>query len=357
MKNCFKALWISPVFVLLLLALAAAAETGEVERDAVKRYNRLLQEAFADAESANGTAREPQLKNLTELASQLLAADISDPSILQKLDFVASYEALFALNGKEAGDSGGLVSRWKELLMQLDVKAHEINNSPLHPFARWILRKSLSVSAEPTPRMIAGYIEREENLVRIGSEGQECSGCDKGCQKLRYVQLRFLVPGIPDPGKTMELLRSFPPEKANPRVTHYWEVLLDPASTLTRRSYRVRPFPGYSGPMEDYYQVVFRDDRRIVAVEQNARTGRFILRSDNAAVYLESPPHGVTVSFIFSGKYVMEKFFYVLAGNKLLDVPVEVMAILRQYVIHPELGVEHAVEAGRKDYRENQGTQ
>jgi hypothetical protein len=32
------------------------------------------------------------------------------------------------------------------------------------------------------------------------------------------------------------------------------------------------------------------------------------------------------------------------------------MAILRQYILNPELGVENAVEAGRKDYREDQRT-
>jgi len=123
---------------------------------------------------------------------------------------------------------------------------------------------------------------------------------------------------------------------------------------LMRRNYQLRPFPGYAGRMENYYQIPFRDDRRIVAIEQNARVGRFILWTDNAAVYIQSPPHGVIVSLIFSGKYAMERFFYVLVGDKLLQVPVEVMAILRQYILDPELGVEHAVEAGRKDYRENQ---
>jgi hypothetical protein len=356
LKNPRRALLISPVLVLLLLSITAPAENGDTEREVIRRYNRLLQGRFPDPAGSNATAPELRLKNLTDLTMQLLAADISDPSVLQKLDFVTSYETLFALDEKGSTDAAQFLSRWKELLVQLDVKAHEINNSVERPFAQWVLRKGLSVSPEPTPRMIAGYIEREEQWVRIGSDGQECTGSTKGCRKLRYVQLQCLVPGITDPMKAMESLHRFPPEKANPRVTHYWEVLLDPGSMLTRRNYRVRPLPGYAGRMEDYYQIAFQDDRRIVAVEQNARVGKFIVQADNAAVCIQAPPHGVIVSLLFSGKYLMEEFFYVLVGDKLLEVPVEVMAILRQYILNPELGVENAVEAGRKDYRENQRT-
>jgi hypothetical protein len=323
----------------------------------VRDYDRLLASYFPAVPCPGSPPKAWQVTNLMNLICQLASAPIEDPRTLQKLDFTASYPVLAALEKDPDPKVQDLAARWKRLLIQLDRKAEEINNFRERPSAKWVLAKGKSLPAEPTARMLDGYIEREKGTVYISRDGAECGQEKKGCEKLRYVLIQCLAPGVPDVETARSRLHAFPPVRANPRLFDYWEVLLDPQRKLIRRHYGIRPFPGYEGSMENYYEVTYRDPERIVALEQNTREGKFIVCTDNAGVYVLSPPHGVTVALIFSGKYVMEEFFYVLAGDKLLREPVEVMAILRQFIMCPDKGPEAAVAAGHRDYVEAQRPQ
>ena len=326
-------------------------------RDITRQYNRVLKDYFPDVKSLDAPLNTWQVTNLINLVCRLLSVPITDPSTLQGLDFTASYEILFELGKKPDPEKIDLFTQWKRFLVELDIKAQKINKSEERPSARWVVEKGKSLPDAPSARMLNGYIEREENTVYISKDGRVCGESKSGCEKIRYVLIKCLVPGIEDPERARALLHAFPPEKSDSRVVDYWEVLLDPEKKLMRRNYGIRPFSGYSGTMEDYHQIAYEDKERIVVLEQNARGGKFIRRTDNAGVYVRSPPHGVTVAMIFSGKYIMEKFFYALIGDKLLREPVEVMAILRQFILHPEKGADSAVEAGQRDYLENQGAE
>ena len=333
---------------------AGADRKGTPPRKLVREYNHLLDDAVPDGPECCRKARPEEIGALGGLVDQLHCAHISDPQTLQKFHFAESYEGVRSLEYCHRAELAGYTARWKACLVGLDVKAYRINAFYERPSARWVVAKARRLPAAPTQRMIEGYIEREETTVFIAEDGDECPGKQKGCEKLRYVLIRFLVPGKDNPAKVREILQSFPPEKANPRVTDYLEVTLEKNPLLLRRDYHLKPLPGYEGTMENYHELVFQDRQRTVLLEVNTRVGAFILRSDNAAAYIMSPPHGVTVAFLFSGKYAMEGFFRTLAGDKPLEESLKSLTILRQYCIDPGAGVEHAVRAGLADYETNQ---
>ena len=341
-------------FGLLFSRIGDASQESEV-RAVTRQYNRLLTNYFPHVEPLDAPLRTWQVENLINMICQLLAAPIRDPSTLQDLDFVTSYEILFLLEKRTNPERMDLITRWKEFLIQLDIKARKTNNFLDRPSARWVIDKSRSLPSIPTARMLEGYIEREKNTVYISKDGRECGESKQGCEKLRYVLIKCLVPGVQDPETARALVHAFPPVKTNPHLVGYWQVLLDPEKKLIRRNYGIRPFSGYQGTMENYCQIAYEDGERIVVLEENTRVGKFTVRIDGAGVYVKSPPNGVTVAMILSGRYIMEEFFSLLVGNKLVREPVEVMAILRQFALYPEKGADGAVDAGHRDYLENQG--
>jgi len=351
------------VFLILLLVLlmpvpdSAADEEKEEQRtdkDLVDLYARALKELCSNPAECGPAVDTGKLENLIQPILRLRVAPITDPDILQSFPFVDSYEALFSLAGNPCNAAAERVSQWRTGLLELDAKAYKVNRFFDRPAARWVVQEARSLSAQPTRKMLGGYIEREQGTVSVSPEGHPCRESKRNCEKVRYVLLKCLVPGVHDPREARDRLHAFPPDKANRRVTHYWEVLLEEETLLIRRNYRLKPLPGYEGTMENYHQLVFRDTQRIVILEENTRAGKFILQTDNAAVYIQSPPYGVTVALLFTGKYAMEGFFRMMVGNKTVTEPLGVLAILRQYMIAPELGVEHAVRAGEKDFAEVQ---
>ncbi|MFC1888661.1 hypothetical protein ACFL4G_02780 [Thermodesulfobacteriota bacterium] len=342
--------------IALFFLLPPAASSGEKkhENQLVKEYNILLKDTFPNPQSCSQSVKCGQLQTLIHLICELLAAHISDPEVLQKFEFVASYEGLMCLERNPLPGLAETVSRWKEVLIELDIKAYQTNRFFARPSVLWVVQKSKSLPAKPTQRMLEGYIVRDEGVVHVSPLGEPCAGSKKKCEKVRYVLLKCLVRGLENTATVREFLHAFPPEEANRRVTDYWEMPLDKKTLLIRRNYTLKPLPGYKGTMENYHQMVFRDKQRIVILEQNVRVGRFILRTDNTAVYIKSPPYGVTVALLFTGKYAMEDFFRALIGSKQVEEPVQVLAILRQYIENTEKGVAYAVEAGQKDYNEKQ---
>jgi len=333
---------------------AGAAGDEEIQKETVTCYNRRLQELCPDPADC-GPAMDPTaLENLIQLIRELLSAEITDPDILQHFHFVDSYQCLLHLSGNPPAGTAQRVAEWRKQLTELDVKAYQVNRFFERPAARWVVREARTLPAQPTRKMLKGYIERREGTVYVSPDGEPCRKSRKRCEKVRYILLKCLVPGVPDPRTARDRLHAFPPPKANRRVTHYWEVPLEEETLLIRRNYRMKPLPGYEGTMENYHQLVFRDKQRIVILEENTRVGKFILETDNAAAYIRSPPYGVTVALLFTGKYAMEKFFRMLVGNKPVTEPLEVLSILRQYMMDPEKGVDQAVRAGTADYREHQ---
>jgi hypothetical protein len=348
------------LFLVLLMVLllrvpgAGAIQDEKTEKEIVARYNRGLKELSPDPAACGPCVGREKLEALIGPICDLLAANISDPSVLQEFHFVDSYEILFRLDRNPATGIEELVSEWRKKLTELDIKAYQVNRFFARPAARWVVREAKGLSARPTPKMLGGTIEWVEGTVNVSPDGLRCPTSGKGCEKVRYVLLKCLVRGVDDPWKARERLHAFPPNRANRRVTHYWEVLLDQETLLLRRNYRLKPLPGYEGTMENYHQLVFKDPQRIVILEENARVGKFILQTDNAAAYIRSPPYGVTVALLFTGRYAMEGFFRMMVGNKPVTEPLEVLSILRQYMMNPEMGVECAVQAGEEDYRKNQ---
>ena len=347
------------VFLILLLVpapdpAAGQEEEGSTHRGLVEAYGRRLKDLCSDPARCEPSLARDKLEDLVQPILGLLAAPITDPEILQAFPFVDSYEALLRLEGNPSDAAGPRVAEWRSHLTELDTKAYRVNRFSARPAARWVVREAQSIPAEPTRKMLAGYIEREQGTVFVSPEGERCRSSRGDCERVRYVLLKCLVPGVHDPREARDRFHAFPPEKANRRVTHYWEVLLEEEILLLRRNYHLKPLPGYEGTMENYHRLAFRDPQRIVIAEENARAGRFILQTDTAAAYIRSPPHGVTVALLFTGRYAMEGFFRMVVGGKTLTEPLEVLGILRQYMMAPERGVDHAVWAGQKDYNENQ---
>lgn len=349
--TALRGIWVC--FIMLCLAARAAAGDLPPPKKLVKQYNR----ALACGSPGNGEAPllDPACGDrLMEPLSRLLSSDISDPEDLQKLHFLNSYEIIGALEESPDTATRDRAAAWKEVLVELDTRAHRVNRSFLRPSARWIVWKGKRIPAKPTPRMLEGYVEREENTVYIDDDGSECQGSMKGCEKLRYVLIQCLVPGVHDPEKARALLHAFPPVLANDRLTGYVEVPLPGKTQLCRRNYYMNPFPGYNGVMENYYEIAFADSQRVIILEQNTRKGRFIIRTDNGGVFIESPPHGVIVAMLFSGKYIMEKFFLLLVGDKLLDEPAQVLSVLRQAILHPERDPRETARVGIRDFQEKE---
>ena len=311
-------------------------------------------EYFSNPETCSQSTANRQLKNLIQMICQLQTSPISDPQILQKFNFKTSYEILSRLEKNPPTGMKEQITCWKDDLIKLDIKAYHTNQFYNRPSARWVIHEARSIPAKPTKDMLEGHIEREQATAFTSPTGETCRQSKKGCEKVRYVLLKLLVPGYENPAEVRERLHSFSPCLANRRVTDYLEVPLEKKTLLLRRNYQIKPLPGYKGTMENYHQLVFRDKQRIVILEENTRVGKFIKRTDNAAAYIRSPPYGVTIAFIFTGKYAMESFFRAMIGTKTMEEPVEVMAILRQYLLHPDKGEAYAVEAGKKEYKENQ---
>jgi hypothetical protein len=286
--------------------------------------------------------------------SLLLSRSIADRRILPKLDFLYSYEVIDRLEKTADPHTRDLAAAWKEELVRLDVRAHNINRFFQRPSALWTIRKGKRIPAQPTQKMLQGYIEREENTVYISDIGEECQGSKKGCERLRYVLIKCLVPGVHDPETARALLHEYPPVLANYSMVNYLEVPLSEKTKLIRRNYYLKPFPGYKGVMENYYEIAFEDSQRVIILEQNTRKGRFIIRTDNGGVFIKSPPYGVTAALLFSGKYVMEKFFRLLVGDKLLEEPAKVLSILRQHMMHPDRAPEENARAGHRDFEEKE---
>jgi len=343
------------LIVSVLLCLAAPARPEEdrpAPKKLVDQYNKALGRSCPDAGGGAGPGDPDCVGPPLEPLQRLLSLEIADPEVLQALDFLASYEAIGALEKSPDPGTRARAAAWKEGVAELDARAHRINRSFQRPGALWVLWKGKRIPAKPTHRMLEGYVEREENTVYIDENGQECQGSRKGCEKLRYVLIRCLVPGIHDPEEARALLHAFPPALANDRLTGYLEVPLPGKTRLCRRSYYMHPFPGYNGVMENYYEVAFADSQRVIILEQNTRRGRFIVRTDNGGVFIKSPPYGVIVAMLFSGKYIMEKFFLLLVGDKLLDEPAQVLSVLRQAILHPDRDPEENARAGIRDFQE-----
>jgi len=352
-----RALYLT-VFLSLPLLLgfldAAAEEEATAHKELVGQYARALRELCSGPAGCGPALGSDRLDELIRLIHRLLAVPNTEPEVLQAFPFVDSYEVLFQLEGNPRQEAEERVAEWRKRLKELDTKAYRVNRFSGRPAARWVVGKARSIPAEPTHKMLAGYIEREQGTVYVSPEGERCQSSRGACERVRYVLLQGLVPGVHDPREARDRFHAFPPERANRRVTHYWEVLLQEEILLLRRNYRLKPLPGYEGTMENYHRLAFRDPQRIVIAEENARVGRFILQNDTAAAYIRSPPHGVTVALLFTGRYAMEGFFRMIVGDKTLTEPLEVLSILRQYMMAPERGVEYAVWAGQKDYNENQ---
>jgi len=342
------------IILFVLFSPAVFSHEKKDPKKLVKEYNNLLAGSCPNPHCSSASEERCKLGNLTGLINDLLAAPISDPRVLQKFKFADSYECIQSLENSPPPRHSETVCRWKNLLIDLDNKAYQTNRFFARPSAKWVIQKGKTLTATPTPRMREGYITREEKTIRISRLGRVCGESQKGCEKLRYVLLKCLVRGFDDPEIVRERLHAFPPVKANRRLTRYWEVPLEKDTMLLRRNYRLKPLPGYEGNMENYHQLAFRDKQRIVILEVNARVGKFILRTDNAAIYIKSPPYGVSVALLFTGKYAMEGFFRAIIGNKQVEEPMKVLAILRQYIENTDKGVDHAVEAGIRDYQRNQ---
>jgi len=350
--NIFRSLLIC----LFLLFLPVRAHPGDPPspKKIIKRYNKILHNCFPDAGDGDGSLDAARANELIAQLSRLASLPISDREILPKLDFLGSYEVIACLEKKTDPRTKDLVAEWKEGLVRLDIRAHNNNRYFIRPSALWTIRMGRRIPAQPTRKMLKGYIEREDNTVYISESGKECHGSKKGCERLRYVLLRCLVPGIHDPEKARALLHEYPPVWANNRMVNYLEVPLSKKTRLCRRNYYLTPFPGYKGVMENYYEIAFADSQRVIILEQNTRRGRFIIRTDNGGVFIQSPPHGVTVALLFSGKYIMEKFFRILVGDKLLVEPAQVLSVLRQHIMHPDRDPEETAEAGRRDFEEKE---
>jgi hypothetical protein len=340
--------------MVLLFPDPARPDEDSSPKKILKEYNRVLHDGFSDPASGDVRFDPGTIEGLIDRISGLLCRPDPDCRVLQGLDFLYSYQVIDRLEKTAPPGSKDCVDRWKQSLVRLDIQAHNTNRYFLRPSALWVVGKSKRISAQPTRRMLGGYIEREENTVYISGSGEECQASKRGCDRLRYVLIRCLVPGIHEPEEARAVLHAFPADLANPRLVNYMEVPLSEKNRLIRRNYFLRPFPGYKGVMENYYEIVFEDSQRLIILEQNTREGKFILRTDNGGVFIKSPPYGITVALLFSGKYVMEKVFYALLGNKLLEEPAQALSILRQYMMHPDDAPEEAVRRGREDFEKKE---
>ncbi len=314
-----------------------------------------MEKIFPDVVPGGMPCGAGQLEDLTAKLSRIRSLPVPDCEVLQKLDFLYSYEVITCLEKNPPPGTRDLLASWKRALIKLDEKAQLTNGYFDRPSARWLIRKGREIPAQPTKRMLAGYIEREDRRTYISEDGRECHGSKKGCEKIRYVLIKCLVPGFQDPEKARAALHEYPPAQASPdRMVKYLEVPLSEKNCLIRRNYYMKPFPGYKGMMENYYHIAFQDNQRLIILEQNTRVGKFILRTDNAGIYIKSPPHGVIVSMIFSGKFIMESFFRVLVGNKLLVEPAQVLSILRQHMMHPDRTAEENARIGLEDFEDKE---
>lgn len=345
------------VVTVLLAGSAARAQVAESSRDLVSRYNRVLKElklATGDGWCCECVWPDRRVQNLIEILRMLAALEISDPTILPSLHFVDSYKTLFVLRDGSSIQARAQAEDWDLALRQVDLKARTINGFENRPAARWLLDEARSLNGLCTPAMLDGFIEREQGTARIAEDGNFplCSGSDG--RKLAYVILKCLLPGQHDLREAQRRMYGFPPTMVNPRVLEYWEVRFSEPDLSMRRNYTLRPFPGYHGTLETYHRIVFEDRERLVTREENARQGRFVIESENAAVFVQAPPHGIVFALILTGRYWMQDVFELLAGDKRLTEPLKAMCILRQAILRPELGEAAIVEAGLRDFRERQ---
>jgi len=187
---------------------------GRCSGERGKRYHKAVQPSaqglLPDVKSLDAPLNTWQVTNLINLVCRLLSVPITDPSTLQGLNFAASYEILFELGKKPDPEKIDLFTQWKRFLVELDIKAQKINKSEERPSARWVVEKGKSLPDAPSARMLNGYIEREENTVYISKDGRVCGESKSGCEKIRYVLIKCLVPGIEDPETARALLHAFP---------------------------------------------------------------------------------------------------------------------------------------------------
>ncbi len=340
----------------ILVAGSAQAQVPESPRELVSKYNRVLEGLdLRNGDRSCGCAwPDRSVQDLVEILRILAELEISDPEILPSLDFVDSYQTIFALRASSSVQARAQGEAWDLALRQVDVKARTVNGFESRPAARWLLDKARSMPGLCTPAMLEGFVEREEGTARIPEDGNSPPCPDSDGRKLAYVMLRCLLPAQHDLREAQRRMHVFPPTMANPRVLGYWEVRFSEPDLFMRRNYTLRPFPGYHGTLETYHRIVFEDSERLITREENARQGRFVIESENAAVFVQAPPHGIVFALILTGRYWMQDVFELLAGDKRLSEPLKAMCILRQAILRPELGEAAIVEEGLRDFRERQ---
>ena len=341
------------LFVAMFLSFGPVTVSAEShsESDLVRQYNRLLKKSFSGAVLGQGAPLRASVRELTGILSALLAAEIDDPDVLQHLAFVPSYEALFALEKKCHGVGAHEQASWKNTLVALDRRAEGINGFRKRPTALWLLERAKGIPSEPTAPMVRGAVVEEEGIVWIDSQAKTCGGEERRCRKLRYMVLKMLVPGVFSPERARDLFLEVPGDKANTHVHNYWEVPLGGQEDLFRRNYMIKPFPGYAGTMEHYCFRAFRDVNQVIMLEQNARVGKYVFRTDTAAAFVRSPGYGTVVALVMSGDYFMEGFFYFLMGRRRIAEPAKSLYIIRRHMVDPGQSVEDCISEGLEDFR------
>ena len=290
--NILRFVHFSSIILLLLFPTSARSVVEKPLKKIVKRYNKILRDTFPEKRPCTTSFPAYPVETLIHQISQMLSLNVEDPKILQKVDFLYSYEVIFSLEENPPRNMQDLINTWKTSIIELDIKAHDTSFMVTRPSAKWVIQKGKLIPSQPTKKMKEGYIERKDHTVYISDNGEVCGNSKKGCEQLNFVVVKCLVLGTHDPETARALLHEFPPVKANPRLVDYWEVPLTEKNCLIRRTYYLKPFPGYKGTMQNYYKIVYEDIQRLIALEQNVRKGKFVLRTDNAAVFikLKFPP-------------------------------------------------------------------
>ncbi|MCA9771053.1 MAG: hypothetical protein KC466_01515 [Myxococcales bacterium] len=286
-----------------------------------------------------------------DLNHLLTLAETHEGEPLEDVRFADLYR--LAMAAKAAGRDGGATERYLDALRRLDLEQYRDNDALARPSTRWI-RAFARKQGVPDSEVDAGLIEHASRKICVDGDGDEQPMGTAGCRPLTYDRFDFRIPDVA-PERVLAWIDEVPASVINDRIREAFEVDLGDGRIF--RSHKTIDFYLSSGYMELYRvrERVAADE--VIVREENARTGKFVKRSDGIVRIRSDGRGGSYYLIVGTADTVFGDDFL---ADKRTQETIRSLAILRQYVslradgVAPGQAAREARERGLREWRDVQ---
>lgn len=334
--------------LLVACALAVAGPSGaragtDGWSDVVARVERALAAADKGLDRFSMTSLTSDLERLLRIQSESGAAPID------QVRFPDLYR--LAARARAEGRAGPRLEAFVDAVRHLDLALYRANDALARPSTRWI-RTYVRVQDPPRELIDDGAIAYASRSTCLDVAGEERAG--GGCERIAFDRFDLRIPGVA-PREVLHWVEELPAEVVNDRIREAFEV--DLGEGRISRSQKTIDFYLSNGSMELYRVRERVADEEIIIREENARSGKFVQRSDGIVRILTDGRNGSYYSLVGTAETVFGSDFL---GDKRAQETVRSLAILRQYVLLRDEGVEpgraarEARDRGNREWRDVQ---